>query len=110
MREKIEGKRGHISKYSHEIKLFTDKDEMIMYVNRLENIENADVFKIEDNLYKVHVVRKNQMNPNEKEHECCGGHQHEHKHDHDHECCGGKHHDENHECCQEKHQHQHQKK
>lgn len=99
-----EGKRGMYRKYTHEVKLFTDKDEMILYVNSLTMIENVEVFKIEDNLYKVHVVRKNMDNQKEKDHECCHGEGH--RHEKDHECCHGeghKHdHRHDHECCKDK--------
>ena len=40
-----------------EVKLFVDKAEMVTYVNHLENIQNVEIFKIEDNLYKVLVTR-----------------------------------------------------
>ncbi len=39
------------------VRLFTDKEAMVLYVNTLENIENVDVYKIEDHLYKVLVTR-----------------------------------------------------
>jgi hypothetical protein len=96
MDNKKEGKRGQFRKYIHEIKLFTDKNEMILYVNSLTMVENVEVFKIEDQLYKVHVVRKNNET---NQHECCHGENHKH-HD-DHECCQDQnhHHGDDHECC-----------
>ncbi len=42
----------------NEVKLFTDRDQMVTYVNQLTGIENVDIYKIEDNLYKVLVSRK----------------------------------------------------
>jgi hypothetical protein len=39
------------------VRLFTDKEAMVLYVNTLENIDNVDVYKIEDQLYKVLVTR-----------------------------------------------------
>lgn len=42
----------------NEVKLFTDKDKMVDYVNGLSGIENVEIFKIEDKLYKVLVSRK----------------------------------------------------
>jgi hypothetical protein len=56
-----------------EVKLFTDKAEMIEYVNGLEDIENVDIFKIENDLYKVLVTRR------KRHHDCC--------HDEDNDCC-----------------------
>ncbi|MDX9691109.1 MAG: hypothetical protein RBT45_01560 [Acholeplasmataceae bacterium] len=70
----------------NEVKLFTDRTEMVNYVNQLEGIHNVEIFKIEDNLYKVLVMRKPKS-----EHKCCHEdendqdiHHHEH---HDHKCC-----------------------
>jgi len=40
-----------------EVKLFVDKSEMVKYVNSLQNIQNVEIFKIEDDLYKVLVTR-----------------------------------------------------
>ena len=52
----------------NEVKLFTDKNKMVEYVNQLTGIENVEIFKIEDQLYKVLVSRR----PVEKE--CCKDH------------------------------------
>ncbi len=46
--------RGRIEK---EVKLFVNKSEMVTYVNGLQNIQNVEIFKIEDDLYKVLVTR-----------------------------------------------------
>lgn len=54
----------------NEIKLFTNKNEMVTYVNQLQGIENVEIYKIEDDLYKVLVSRK-------KEHHGCHHHDHE---------------------------------
>ncbi|MDY0294678.1 MAG: hypothetical protein RBQ71_02610 [Acholeplasmataceae bacterium] len=54
----------------NEVKLFTDRDQMVTYVNQLTGIENVDIYKIEDNLYKVLVSRK-------KHREGCQHHHHE---------------------------------
>jgi hypothetical protein len=113
-----ESKPRHHRKYHHEIKLFTDKDEMILYVNSLSMVENVEVFKIEERLYKVHVVRRN---VEENQHECCHGENHKQKtdheccqdqnqkHDSDHECCQDQNqkHDSDHECCHDESHHQH---
>ncbi|PKK92549.1 MAG: hypothetical protein CVV61_09165 [Tenericutes bacterium HGW-Tenericutes-6] len=40
-----------------EVKLFVDKGEMVTYVNGLQDIQNVEIFKIEDDLYKVLVTR-----------------------------------------------------
>lgn len=56
----------------NEVKLFTDKAEMVAYVNGLTGIENVDIYKIEDQLYKVLVSRRI------KPEGCCGG-QHHHE-------------------------------
>ncbi|MDO9629531.1 MAG: hypothetical protein Q7I99_06490 [Acholeplasmataceae bacterium] len=42
----------------NEVKLFTEKNKMVDYVNGLSGIENVEIFKIEDNLYKVLVSRR----------------------------------------------------
>jgi len=52
----------------NEVKLFTDKNKMVEYVNQLTFIENVEIFKIEDQLYKVLVSRRHQ------EKECCKEH------------------------------------
>ena len=52
----------------NEVKLFTDKNKMVEYVNQLTGIENVEIFKIEDQLYKVLVSRKHH------EKECCKEH------------------------------------
>ncbi len=58
-------------RFENEVKLFTNKEEMVAYVNALVQIENVEIFKIEDSLYKVLVSRVKQQ-----EHkDCC----HEHK-------------------------------
>ncbi len=44
--------------FENEVKLFTDRDQMVDYVNHLSHIENVDIFKIEENLYKVLVTRR----------------------------------------------------
>lgn len=41
----------------NEIKMFIEKEELVDYVNQLESIENVDIFKIDEKLYKVHVKR-----------------------------------------------------
>ena len=46
--------RQHVT---NEVKLFTDKNEMVAYVNQLEDIKNVEIFKIEDDLYKVLVTK-----------------------------------------------------
>jgi hypothetical protein len=40
-----------------EVKLFVNKSEMVSFVNGLQNIQNVEIFKIEDDLYKVLVTR-----------------------------------------------------
>jgi hypothetical protein len=52
----------------NEVKLFTDKIKMVEYVNQLTGIENVEIFKIEDQLYKVLVSRRHH------EKECCKEH------------------------------------
>ncbi len=52
----------------NEVKLFTDKNKMVEYVNQLTGIQNVEIFKIEDQLYKVLVSRRHQ------EKECCKEH------------------------------------
>ena len=42
-----------------EVKLFTDKQKMVDYVNQLSGIENVEIYKIEDQLYKVLVSKRN---------------------------------------------------
>jgi len=46
------------SELTFEVKLFTNKDQMVAYVNNLSGIENVEIFKIEDDLYKVLVTRR----------------------------------------------------
>lgn len=48
----------HRINIENEVKLFTDKNAMVTYVNQLTGIENVEIFKIEDNLYKVLVSRR----------------------------------------------------
>ena len=59
----------------NEVKLFTDKTAMVEYVNQLTGIENVEVFKIEDNLYKVLVAKKvmhqEDSDENQKDSGCC---------------------------------------
>jgi len=105
MKEHVNKRRN--KKFSHEIKLFTDKREMIEFVNQLTHVENVEIFKIEDQLYKVHVIRKLKdhdccQNHDKEEHECCQNHEND-----VHECCQNPENEE-HECCQEeKKQHRH---
>lgn len=72
MRKMREERFGHMRDHmrcENEVKLFTDKNEMVTYVNKLTGIENVEIFKIEDNLYKVLVSRR-------RSHEgCCKEHQ-----------------------------------
>lgn len=57
--------RKHIHIFmENEVKLFTDKAEMVTFVNQLSDIQNVEIFKIEDQLYKVLVSRR-------KKHEKC---------------------------------------
>lgn len=63
-------RRHHDDCIENEVKLFTDKNQMVTYVNQLTGIENVDIYKIEDNLYKVLVSRK-------KHPEGCQHHHHE---------------------------------
>jgi len=63
----------HMPRFMHpktdnEVKLFTDKNKMVEYVNQLTGIENVEIFKIEDQLYKVLVSRRHH------EKECCKEH------------------------------------
>jgi len=55
-------------KTDNEVKLFTDKNKMVEYVNQLTGIENVEIFKIEDQLYKVLVSRRHH------DKECCKEH------------------------------------
>lgn len=48
--------------YLIEVKLFSHKEDMITYVNQLKGIENVEITKIEDHLYKVLIIRKKQNN------------------------------------------------
>jgi hypothetical protein len=56
--------------FENEVKLFTNKEEMVTYVNSLTQIENVEIFKIEDNLYKVLVSRVKKV----EQKECCKEH------------------------------------
>ncbi len=58
---------------SRDVKLFTNKKEMVNYVNELADIQNVEVFKIDDDLYKVLVTRRR------KNKECCSNKNHEEK-------------------------------
>lgn len=59
IREEKWGRGSHMHhRMENEVKLFTDKNEMVTFVNQLKDIENVDIFKIEDNLYKVFITRK----------------------------------------------------
>ena len=62
----------HHHEVENEVKLFTEKSEMVSYVNQLTGIQNVEIFKIEDNLYKVLVSKK--VN---HEHRCCHEDEHE---------------------------------
>jgi hypothetical protein len=59
----------------NEVKLFTNKDEMVSYVNGLTQIENVEIFKIEDHLYKVLITRLKKVEAEEcckeESKECC---------------------------------------
>lgn len=72
MRKMRDERFGHMREHmrtENEVKLFTDKTEMVTYVNQLAGIENVEIFKIEENLYKVLVSRR-------RSHEgCCKEHQ-----------------------------------
>lgn len=57
MQQRHHGHKGHHTKKRSEITMFTDKQALVDYVNQLESIDNVDVYKIDDNLYKVHVKR-----------------------------------------------------
>ena len=80
-------RRMHKVSMINEVKLFTDKDKMVDYVNGLSGIENVEIFKIEDQLYKVLVSRK------EIEKDCCK--------DESEDCCK----DESEHCCKEDSEH-----
>ncbi|MBU1093092.1 MAG: hypothetical protein KKH01_01375 [Firmicutes bacterium] len=49
-----------------EVKLFTDKTVMVEYVNSLTNIHDVEIYKIEDDLYKVLVTRRKKENLQEE--------------------------------------------
>lgn len=51
-----------------EVKLFTDKSEMVTYVNGLTNIHDVEIYKIEDDLYKVLVTRQKKKERCSEEH------------------------------------------
>jgi hypothetical protein len=44
-------------RYLFEVKLFSNKEEMIQFVNELKQIENVEITKIEESLYKVLISR-----------------------------------------------------
>jgi hypothetical protein len=44
-----------LNRHYNEIRMFTDKEALVDYVNQLESVENVDVYKIDENLYKVQV-------------------------------------------------------
>lgn len=52
-----------------EVKLFTDKSVMVEYVNGLTNIHDVEIYKIEDDLYKVLVTRRKQVDSQEEKKE-----------------------------------------
>ncbi|MBU1141844.1 MAG: hypothetical protein KKG64_04895 [Firmicutes bacterium] len=68
--EKVIKKHVHMQ-IETEVKLFTDKSEMVTYVNQLTNILNVEIFKIEEQLYKVLVTRRKKLEG------CCEEHQEE---------------------------------
>ncbi len=76
------GRMHHVNMVN-EVKLFTDKIKMVDYVNGLSGIENVEIFKIEDQLYKVLVSRRI------VDKDCC-------KDDHE-ACCE----DDSEECCED---------
>lgn len=47
-------------RYLFEVKLFSNKEEMIQFVNELKQIENVEITKIEESLYKVLIIRRKQ--------------------------------------------------
>ncbi len=47
-------------RYLFEVKLFSNKEEMIEFVNALKQIENVEITKIEESLYKVLIIRRKQ--------------------------------------------------
>jgi 5-formyltetrahydrofolate cyclo-ligase len=70
VRENMPFKGEHHRQHRHmqrasEVKLFTDKSAMVEYVNNLSEIENVEIFKIEDALYKVLITRR------VKQGDCC---------------------------------------
>lgn len=71
--ERIIKKRMH-PPMDNEVKLFTDKAEMVSFVNQLKDIHNVEIFKIEDQLYKVLVTRRR------KHEDCNGSHEGHHHH------------------------------
>ncbi|MBN2300750.1 MAG: hypothetical protein JXC31_06170 [Acholeplasmataceae bacterium] len=62
-------KKKYFMDIENEVKLFTDKTEMVTYVNQLSNIHNVEIFKIEDQLYKVLVTRKKEQDDSETDEE-----------------------------------------
>ena len=56
------------SNYVRKTKMFASKEELIEYVNKAGDLGNKiDIYKIEDNLYKVVVIEKNQEKESETE-------------------------------------------
>jgi len=51
-------KRYDDESYLFEVKLFSNKEEMIKFVNELKNIENVEITKIEESLYKLLIIRR----------------------------------------------------
>lgn len=88
----------HMNEMENEVKLFTDKSKMVEYVNQLTGIENVEIFKIEDNLYKVLVSKKKKQDE-----KCCQEHHHEekccHEEETEHKCCHEE--EKEHKCCHE---------
>ncbi len=70
--ERVIKKRIH-HPMENEVKLFTDKTEMVTFVNGLKDIQNVEIFKIEENLYKVLVTRRRKYDDCNDNHE---GHHH----------------------------------
>lgn len=58
-REEEHRGRHHHPRKKMTTKLFTDKQELVNYVNKVgETGAKIDIFKIEDSLYKVEVIEK----------------------------------------------------
>lgn len=56
-------RKEHMKKYDEdgymfEVKLFSEKETMIEFVNQLRHIENVEISKIEESLYKVLIIRR----------------------------------------------------